>query len=150
MSIRGRLAICVLPLVAWAQGPAPAPAPLSAEVRARIDRMMPIFDGRTLDGWIQAPPYPLTISSSEITNPVKLAQTMLQHAGPVATLLEAQIEERDRPVFQKFAADGISSRDLSNGLARALNRLINGPALYDEKRFAKVTLRPATAAPPRG
>lgn len=138
--------MCLLPVTGWAQGTAPASGPLSADVRAHIERMTPLFDGRTLDGWIQAPPYPLAISGSEILDPAALAQSMIRHFDPLATLLEAQLEERDRPVFQKFAVDGMGSRELANGVARALNRLINGPALYDEPRFAKVTLRPETIA----
>lgn len=50
------------------------PAPLPAEVSAHIAAMTPLFDGRSLDGWIQDPPYPVTFSSSDLLNPEDLAR----------------------------------------------------------------------------
>src|SRR3954463_162755 len=92
---------CLMVVTALAQTPA-APAPLSPAILEKIDRMTPLFDGQTLNGWIQAPPYPLTFSGSEIVDVPALAKKLLSRSGAVATLLAGLIEERDQPAFAAF------------------------------------------------
>lgn len=126
--------------------PVSSPAPLAAATVEKISRMAPLFDGRTLNGWIQAPPYPLTFSSSELTDAAALAKKLLAKSEAVSALLASQIEERDQPAFAAFAHSGTVTRELTSGLARALNRSVNGPAALDSTLLAGVTLRPETDA----
>lgn len=121
-------------------------APLPQAVLDKIAHMTPLFDGQTLNGWIQAPPYPLTFSSSEVTDAAALAKKLLAKADPVSALLAAQIEERDQPAFAAFAQSGTVTRELTSGLTRTLNRTVNRTAVFNETHFAGVQLRPETAA----
>jgi hypothetical protein len=125
---------------------AQTPAPLSTAVLDQIAGMTPLFDGRTLNGWIQAPPYPLTFSSSEITDASALAKKLLAKADPLSALLAGQIEERDQPAFAAFAQSGTVTRELTSGLARTLNRSVNGAVALEETNFHGISVRPETAA----
>src|SRR5437868_1184042 len=50
--------------------------PLSQATLEKIARMKPIFDGKTLDGWIQAPPAPNTISATDFKNVSELVKKL--------------------------------------------------------------------------
>lgn len=136
----------ILLLALSATALAQTPSPLPQAVLDKIAHMTPLFDGRTLNGWIQAPPYPLTFSSSEVTDASALAKKLLAKANPVSALLAGQIEERDQPAFAAFAQSGTVTRELTSGLTRTLNRSVNSPAALDPALFAGVQLRPETAA----
>lgn len=136
----------VLLLTVATTGLAQTPAPLPPAVLGKIAHMTPLFDGRTLDGWIQSPPWPLTFSSSEITDASALAKKLLAKADPVSALLAARIEERDQPAFAAFTQSGTVTRELTSGLTRTLNRTVNGAAVFTEALFAGVQLRPETVA----
>lgn len=123
---------------------ATAPVPLSTETLARLGRMRPLFDGRTLEGWIQSPPWPLNFSSSEITDPAALARALVTPVGPLATWLATHIEERDRAAFAAFAQSDAVTRELTSGLTRTINRALNGPLAHEPARFASVRLRADT------
>lgn len=135
--------LCLLPLAVLAQLPA-ASAPLPPAVLEQISRMTPLFDGRSLDGWIQAPPWPLTFSSSEITDAPALAKKLIAKADPLSAWLAGLIEARDQPAFAAFAQSGTMTRELTSGLTRTLNRTVNGPAIFSNAHFADVKLRPET------
>ena len=122
---------CLLPLAGLAQNSATTPTPLSPAALAQVSRMTPLFDGRTLNGWIQAPPYPLTFSSSDITDAAALARKILAKADPLAASLAEQIEERDQPAFAAFGQSGAVTRELTSGLTRSLNRIVNGTAVIE-------------------
>jgi hypothetical protein len=130
--------------------PNPSPESLSPATLERINGLTPLFDGRTLDGWIQAPPYPLTFSGSDVTDAAALAKKLLAKSDPVSSLLAGQIEERDQPAFAAFAQSGAVSRELTSGLTRTLNRIVNSPASLDAALLAGVKLRPETDALRRG
>lgn len=138
------LALCA---VASAQTPpVTAPVPLSADTLAHFAGMRPLFDGRTLDGWIQSPPWPLHFSASEIADPAALANALLAPSDPLAIWLATHLEERDRPAFAAFAQTGAVTRELTSGLTRTVNRALNGPLAHDPVRFAGIKLRTATSA----
>jgi hypothetical protein len=120
----------ILFLTLTATALAQTPAPLPPAVLDKIAHMTPLFDGRTLNGWIQAPPYPLTFSSSDITDQPALAKKILAKADPASTALAALIEERDQAAFAAFAQSGAVTRELTSGLTRTLNRVVNAPTAF--------------------
>jgi hypothetical protein len=141
MNTKLLLSFCLTLVTALAQMPSD-PAPLSPAVREKIRQMTPLFDGHTLNGWIQAPPYPLTFSGSEIVDAAALAKKLLNRSDPVATMLAGLIEDRDQPAFAAFTQTGATTKELTTGLMRCLNRAVNGPAIFDETRWPESSLRP--------
>ena len=70
-----------------------APQPLTAATRAKIAAMRPLFDGQTLDGWIQMPPAPLTVSGGDVRELPALVRSILAKAEPFAAFLAAELDE---------------------------------------------------------
>ncbi len=120
----------------------PGPQPLSRATLKKIATLTPIFDGKSLDGWIQSP-VNYNLSASDLLNPASLAKELSEKADPVSAFLYENLDD-----VAKGSLDNIGSGDEAKGaistLAKNLNRLIAGPSIFEEKRFAKVQLRPET------
>jgi 3-keto-disaccharide hydrolase len=132
----------------------PAPAALPASVRRHLARLTPLFDGRTLAGWIQDPPYPVAFSGSDVTDLPALVRRL---TGPPDALTEMVGLRRDpaaSAALAEFAAHGPQSAGprspLRKALVKLLNRLVKGPVLDRAGRFQGVALRQETAALLRG
>jgi hypothetical protein len=121
-------------------------APLSAATLEKIARMKPIFDGRTLDGWIQAPPAPITFSSNDVKDHRALLRRMQDKADPLGQLLSASIDEAGRKLLESPESPGGEVRAMISTLVRALNRMAQDPALHQGSRFERITLRATTRA----
>jgi len=109
-----------------------------------------LFDGHTLNGWLQIENSATSFSGSSITDLADLAHklTSSPDSDPdtVSTYLRSQLGQ---PLIQQLSTDtaaGPDTKSLQSTLAKALNAVISGPALYDTTRFASVTLRPETTA----
>jgi hypothetical protein len=129
--------------------PPPTPQPLSAETRAKIAAMRPLFDGRTLAGWIQMPPAPLTISGSEIGDLPALAKKLREQPDALSRFIAGQFDAAAvtaLATYEQTPSDK-TARDAAAAIARTLNRLITaGGSLYEPERFAHVPLRERTQA----
>jgi len=87
----------------------------------------PLFDGKTLDGWIPLENAATSVPGADIRDPAAFAK--------------------------KLAADGRATnlpstgdvKALTSAITKELNQLIWGPSIYDASRFSKVVLRPDTA-----
>ena len=124
--------------------------PLPAETRAAIARMTPIFDGQTLEGWIQAPPAPLNFGSNDIADVVALAKKLTGKPDAVSTWLSGQLDE---PAVKALADWGATApataadlKALNSALIKNLNRLVAGASLFEAERFRGVQLRSSTKA----
>ncbi len=129
------------PVVEPAKAP---PARLSTATLDRIARMTPLFDGKTLDGWIQAPPYALTISGDDIPFLPSLVQKLVEKSDPVSAFVSGQLDEAVRKDVAAFTAASTNSRALKSAMVRNINKVLSGPSIYDETRFRDVLLRPET------
>lgn len=127
--------------------PAEMPVPLPAEVRAKIAAMKPLFDGQTLDGWIQAPPAPISIGSGDITDLPALAKKLAEKSDAVSVFVAQQLDDAGKAALAAYATpDADTTKALASALGKNLGRLVGGASLYDPARFEKVRLRAATEA----
>jgi hypothetical protein len=124
----------------------PAAAPLSRSTQEKIARMKPIFDGKTLDGWIQAPPAPNTFSSNDVTNVANLARKLADKSDPIAAFLNAQLDEPAKAALAAFSPTVADARPTISVLVRNLNRILAGASIYEPARFERVRLRAATSS----
>ena len=122
------------------------PAPLSRATLEKIAHMRPIFDGRTLDGWIQAPAAPNTFSASDITDLGAFVKKLGEKPDAVSAFLSEQLDEPGRAALTAFSSSSADSRPTLSALVRNLNRIAGGPSLHDELRFRNVRLRSETEA----
>jgi hypothetical protein len=135
--------------VASAEMAKPA-APLSKDTLARIARMTPIFDGRSLNGWIQAPPAPVSFSREDVLDLGSLVTKITQKADPISAWLSAQMNEAGKEGLKQYAstdAPADVAKKTTSPVLKNINNLVGGEnSIYDEARFKGVKLRPETEA----
>lgn len=122
-------------------------APLSETTLRKIAGMTPIFDGRTLDGWIQAPVAPFRFATEDVKNFAALAQKLSSVDNGIGRWLAAQLDDAGRTALTAPATTPAETRAAITAVLRTLNRVVAGDAsIYDETRFNGVALRPETEA----
>lgn len=80
------------------------------------------------------------VSSGDLRNLPSLLQQLNQHTDPVSLFIYQSLS---RPTIQALQQNGASDA-LKQDLAQDLNKIINGPTMYDQQRFSAVSLQPAT------
>ena len=145
-------------LATWvaAQTPAPAPTPIASLAprpplaRATLDqlaRMKPIFDGKTLDGWIQAPVAPFRFATEDVKDFSALAKKLLAPRDGVSVHLAGTLDDAGKAAVTASVANPTETRTAVAALLRNINRVVtSGASLYDAGRFQGVALRPETDA----
>ena len=96
-----------------------------------------LFDGRTLDGWIQIENSATSLSSGGILDAAGFAARLSNGTDELSIFLRGRLQD---PV----KADLTTSKPVSAALLRDLNQVIAGPSIYAPTRFQKVVLRPQT------
>jgi hypothetical protein len=89
-----------------------------------------LFDGKTLDGWIQIENSATSLGRGGITDPAAFTAKLAKASDPVSTYLRTRLQDSVAP-------------DLA-ALLKNLNAVISGPSIYDKARFTGVALRPET------
>lgn len=160
-AVGGALIAARLPAQVSAAAPAASPAPASAYVSVdtlppraalspatleKLAKLKPIFDGKTLDGWIQAPEAPHRLGREDVPQPSGLAKRLLDKSDPVAAWLAGQFDEAGHKALADLVASGTPARESGSAFLRNLNTIAGGPSIYDETRFKGVTLRPEAEA----
>lgn len=123
--------------------PAKAPEPLSKATLDKIAAMTPIFDGKTLDGWIQSP-ISYNFGGSDVADLASLAKKITEKSDAVSAFLNTQLDDAAKSLLADYKADSTNTKAVTSALTKGLNKVITGAAIYDEKRFASVQLRPET------
>jgi hypothetical protein len=88
-----------------------------------------LFDGKTLDGWIQIENSATSLASGGIIDPAGFAGKLVNGPDAVSVFL------RERLTDAKAAM---------SALVKDLNRVIAGPSIYEPARFSGIVLRPET------
>jgi len=102
-----------------------------------------LFDGKTLDGWIQLESGE-TLSIGGIQDPGAFAAKLANGQDAVSIFLRAKLEELVRADLTAYSASNANAKALVAALVKDLNQVIAGPPIYDKVRFSQVALRPET------
>ncbi len=140
-----------------AAGPAPPAtvpidslAPRPALSKATLDKlaaMIPIFNGRTLDGWIQAPVAPFRFAGEDVKDFAALAGRLAASADAVAAFLASQFDDAGKAALAPQTPGSPAARAAQSAVLRNLNRVVTaGASVFDEAHLKDVTLRPETTA----
>jgi hypothetical protein len=97
---------------------------------ARADSSTSLFDGRTLDGWLQTENSATSLSTSGIADPPAFAARLASSPDAVSAFLRTRLSD---------------PKAAPSALVKELNAALAGPSIYDRARFAGVVLRPETA-----
>jgi len=104
-----------------------------------------LFDGKTLDGWIQIENSATALPSGSITEPAAFAARLAGGTDAVSTFLGSRLQDPVKAVLASISAAGPDAKTATSALAKDLNQVIAGPSIYDKTRFAGIVLRPETA-----
>ena len=138
----------------WADPGPPPPTPLAAvpprpalqaATVQKLARMTPLFDGQTLDGWIQSPASPTGIDRREVIDVAGFARRILARSDPVAAFIHDQLDAPARAGLAAALAGKADPRQTLGPVMKSLNALLQGGgSLFDEARFRSVALRART------
>lgn len=124
----------------------PPPTALSPAALEKINHLTPIFDGKTLDGWVQAPAYVSSFAGDDLADLPALAKKLSAKSDPVSAFISNGLDDTLRQDLASFSADSTNARTLTSGLAKALNRIVSTGSVDDPERFRNTTLRPETVS----
>jgi hypothetical protein len=116
----------------------------SGNVRAEVGTTATLFDGKTLNGWIQIQNSATSFGSGDVIDLASMAQRLTKKPDGVAALLFDQLDDQTKA---KLAANSFSDTDakaLRSTLGKSITKLMAGPLLYEATRFQGITLRPQT------
>ncbi len=105
-----------------------------------------LFDGRTLDGWIQVENNATTLSSGGITDPAAFAAKLSAGADPVSEFLRSRLQDPVKTDLAAYSPTNPNAKAVIAALVKDLNEVISGPSIYDQARFRNVVLRAETTA----
>lgn len=123
--------------------PAKSPEPLSPATSDKIAAMTPIFDGQTLDGWIQSP-INYNLGGGDISDFTAFAHKIMESPDAVSAFLKDHLDDAAGKTLTDYFSSGDNAKAATSALTKALNKTLAGPSIYEPKRFAEVQLRPET------
>ncbi|MGB6198035.1 MAG: hypothetical protein WBF35_00665, partial [Candidatus Acidiferrales bacterium] len=138
--ISGLKAIGVAAVVRGCSNLGFADAPASAAIS--------LFDGKTLDGWIQFQNSTTSIGSGDIANLTGMVMKLSEKSDAVSAFLSDQLDGATKANLNQYFSTNSNSdvKPMGSALAKNLTKIISGPSIYDKARFQNVTLRPETLA----
>jgi len=110
----------------------------------RAETAMSLFDGKTLDGWIQIENSATSVASAGIIDFAKFATKLARGTDLLSAFLRGRLQDSVRTDLEAYAASNENAKETIAALVKDLNQLIAGPSIYDQTRFANVVLRPET------
>jgi hypothetical protein len=113
----------------------------SAEGESRAGSL---FDGKTLDGWIQIENSATSLPSAGITDPAAFAGKLTNGSDAMSVFLRVRLEDSVKADLAAYSASSANAKAIISALVKDLNHVISGPSIYDKARFGNVVLRPET------
>lgn len=106
--------------------------------------VIPLFDGKSLNGWIQIQNSATSFSSGEIINQAALIDKLAKGADAVSIYLRSRLEDTVRADLISYSQPKTNTKKVISELVNNLNQIISGQSIYDKARFGGIALRPET------
>jgi hypothetical protein len=87
---------------------------------------------------------PLLFGLDDLKDPGRLAAQIRNHPDPVSSYLWERFSPETKRMLERYPGSGAPASELNAALVQELNRVLQGPSIYDPKRFAGMSLRPET------
>jgi 3-keto-disaccharide hydrolase len=126
-----------------ASAPTKTSEPLPQAAIDKIAAMTPIFDGKTLNGWIQSP-INYNLAAADISNIDAFAKKISDKSDTVSAFLNEQLDESGKSSVAGLTSTDANAKAAISALVKSLNKVLNGASIYEEKRFAGVRLSSGT------
>ena len=112
--------------------------------RADSRTTISLFEGKTLDGWVQIENSATALAASGILDPARFVHTLATGSDAVSAFLRSQLTDSTITGLTTYSPSDPNAKTVLSGLTKELNQLIYGPSFYDRERFATVPLRAET------
>jgi len=107
-------------------------------------RTSSLFDGKTLDGWIQIENSATSLSSGGITDPAAFAGKLTNGPDAMSVFLRSRLQDSVKADLAAYSASSANAKTVISALVKDINQVISGPSIYDQARAGNVVLRPET------
>jgi hypothetical protein len=105
-------------------------------------KIITLFDGKTLDGWIQEPKAPTNFSGSDIRDLPAFTKKLNDKSNPVSAYISEQLDDAGKAALaDSESTDAAKMKAAKSALSKTLNKVVNGSSIYDATRFKDVQLR---------
>jgi hypothetical protein len=111
---------------------------------SRAANVTSLFDGKTLDGWIDVENGADTFDGGSITNWPAFARKVTDRSDAVSAYLSGQLGETNKANLAEFLPTNANINGVKSAVVKALNKIVSGASIYDERRFQNIPLRPET------
>lgn len=122
----------------------PARSPMDTSVIRKISQMTPIFDGKTLNGWIQEPVAPTTLVREDVLDQAGFIRLLNERADPVSAFLNENLDSAGRAGLAAAVSGNTNPRQTLSPILKSINLLLKSDDFYNPVRFGGVSLRPQT------
>ena len=120
---------------------------LGAEAQAaQSNKVVSLFNGKTLEGWIDIENSSSSFGSGDITDLSSLAKKISRKSDAVAAFLSAQLDDALQNQLATYSPSEPPTdiKAATSAVAKALTKVIQGGSLYESGAFRTVALAPET------
>ena len=121
-------------------GCAAGPGNAEGEPKAGVS----LFDGKTLNGWMQVENSATSLPGSSISDPATFVGRLSRGQDALSAFLRGRLQDSVTADLAGFSASSEKAKAVLSALAKNLNQVILGPSIYDKARFSNIALRPET------
>ena len=122
-----------------------AAAGAAAGIGYAADSAVSLFDGKTLDGWLQIENSATSLASGGITDATAFAAKLTKASDAVSVYLRGRLQDSVKADLAGYSPSNENAKTVVNALVKDLNAVFAGPSIYDKARFRGVVLRAETA-----
>src|SRR5579872_3836051 len=91
-----------------------------------------LFDGNTLDGWMQIENSATALSGGGITDPAVFAGKLASGADAISVFLRGQLQDSVKADLAAYSAASANAKAVISALVKNLNQVLSGPSIYDK------------------
>lgn len=117
---------------------------LVGNLEGKPRRTISLFDGKTLDGWLQIENDATSLSASDISGKTSFAAKLANGSDPVSAFLRGELEDTVKAGLATYSESNADAKTVMSSLIKNLNQVISGPCVYEQTRFSGISLRPET------
>jgi hypothetical protein len=110
----------------------------------RKSQTVALFDGKTLDGWLQIENSATSLSAAQITDQAAFVGKLVSGSDGMSAFLRGQLEDTMKQSIASYSTSNADSKAVMSALMKDLNQVISGPSIYDKARSSNIALRPET------
>jgi hypothetical protein len=120
------------------------------KAQGEVGAAVSLFDGKTLDGWIDIENSATSLSVDAIVDQGAFAGKLVNGMDAVSVFLRGKLEALVKVDLATYSATNANAKPLMSALVKDINQVIAGPSIYEAGRFSGVVLRPEAEAMLKG